>query len=81
MKKLISLVKATMSQDMSLFRYKINSNSSKYKKLMIPLLLAAVLMFGIGSYYYVIAEELAKINLTYIVLTLALLVPTLLGFT
>ena len=77
MKKLISLLKATMSQDMSLFKIK-SKNQSKARKIFLPILLALILMFAIGSYAFMFAEELAPNYLTYIILTIFIMITSLL---
>lgn len=77
MKKLLSLLKATMSQDMSLFRIKAK-NESGARKIVLPIVLALVVMFSIGSYAAILAEELAPSHLTYIVLTIFVMVTSLL---
>lgn len=77
MKKLLSLLKATMSQDMSLFRIKAKNESSA-RKIVLPIVLALVVMFSIGSYAAILAEELAPSHLTYIVLTIFMMVTSLL---
>lgn len=77
MKQLISLLKSIMSQDMNLFRYKAKSNASKTKKQIFPVILALIFMYVIGTYLYIFADELAKLNLTYIMLTIAMIVPTI----
>ena len=77
MKKLLSLLKATMSQDMSLFRIKAK-NESGTRKIVLPIVLALVVMFSIGSYAAILAEELAPSHLTYIVLTIFIMVTSLL---
>ena len=77
MKKLLSLLKATMSQDMSLFRIKAK-NESGARKIVLPIVLAFVVMFSIGSYAAILAEELAPSHLTYIVLTIFVMVTSLL---
>ena len=77
MEKLVSLLKAAMSQDMQLF--KINSKSgSKTAKIILPIVLALILMFSIGSYTAMLAETLAPHNLTYVILTIFILVTSLL---
>lgn len=78
MNKFFSMLKATMSQDMELFKYKAKANSSSITKLSIPIVLSLLVMFSIGSMYYPIATELQKSNLTYVILTLALALPSLL---
>ena len=77
MKKLLSLLKATMSQDMSLFRIKAR-NESRARKIVLPIVLALVVMFSVGSYVAILAEELAPSHLTYIVLTIFIMVTSLL---
>ena len=77
MKKLISLLKATMSQDMSLFKTK-SKNKSKFNKMILPIVLALIVMLSVGSYAAMLAEELVKYNLTYIILTIFIMVTTLL---
>ena len=66
MKQLIALLKAIMSQDMNLFKYKTKSNSSYATKVIMPLTLAIIFMCAIGTYFYIFATELSKMNLTYI---------------
>ena len=77
MKKLISLLKATMSQDMSIFRIR-TKNKSKINKIILPIFLTLVVMFAIGSYAEMFAAVLAPNNLTYIVLTMFIMFTSLL---
>ena len=77
MGKLISLLKATMSQDMSLFKIK-SKNESNARKIVLPIVLALIVMLSIGSYAVMFAEELAPKNLTYIILTIFIMVTSLL---
>ena len=77
MKKLISLLKATMSQDMSLFKIK-SKNESKFNKIILPIVLALIVMLSVGSYVAMLAEELVTYNLTYIILTIFIVVTSLL---
>ncbi len=74
--KLLSLLKATMSQDMSLFKIK-SKNKSRISKIILPIFLAFVLMLSIGSYAQILAEGLAQVNLTYIILTIFIMVTSL----
>ena len=69
MKKLVSLLKAAMSQDMSLFKTK-TKNESKIRKMILPIFLAIVVMLSVGTYAAMFADELAPQNLTYIILTI-----------
>lgn len=77
MGKLASLLKATMSQDMSLFRMK-SRNESKARKIVLPIVLSLIVMFAIGSYAVMFAEALAPNNLTYIILTIFIMFTSLL---
>lgn len=77
MKQLMSLLKAVMSQDMNLFKIRTKTNSSGLKKLLFPIMMAGIFMFAIGTYLYIFAVELSKVNLTYIMLTFALILPTI----
>lgn len=77
MKKLLSLLRAVMSQDMNVFKTRAK-NETKVSKLILPIALALIVMVSIGSYIYMIAEELAPIGLTYIVLTIFIMLTSLL---
>lgn len=77
MGKLLSLLKATMSQDMNLFKFK-SKNESKTRKVILPVVLALTVMFSIGSYATIFAEELAPNHLTYIILTIFIMFTSLL---
>ncbi len=79
MKKLISLLKATMKNNLNLFRLNANKKSSKINKIMIPIALAAVVMLSIGMYAYMIAKALPS-ELRYIMLTLFIIFTTLMTF-
>lgn len=76
MKKLISLLKATMSQDMNLF--KVKRGEGKNKGLI--LVLTLIVMFAVGSYAYMIAEVLAPINQTIVMVNIFIIVTTLITF-
>lgn len=80
MKKLISLLKAGLSQDMSLFKYNTAKNSSKLKKALFPVFLFAIIVFSISVYAYMIAEPLHKVNLTYVMLSMFFALVTILTF-
>ncbi len=73
MSKIISLLKAVMSQDMNLFRYKLKKKSSKISSIMFPIFLTILVMAGIGTYAVMFAYELAPLNLTHVVLTMYIL--------
>lgn len=80
MKKLVSLIKAVFTEDMNLFKYKTKANSSSLKKIAFPLSLSFLVMYAVGTYFYLLAEPLAKVNLTYIMLSIVLLLVTVLTF-
>ena len=70
MKKLIRLLKAAMSQDMDMFKYKTKASDSKAKQIIFPIILSLIVMFAVGVYAVMFASEFSKVNLTYIMLTL-----------
>ena len=80
MKKIISLIKATFTQDMNIFKYSANKNSKKITKILLPVILFAIVCVSIGSYAYMLAKPLHEIKLTYIMLTMFLFVVTILTF-
>ena len=77
MGKLVSLLKATMSQDMNLFKTR-TKNETKARKIMLPIFLFIVVMLSIGSYAAMFAEQLAPMNLTYIILTMFIMLTSFL---
>ena len=78
--KTLSLLKAALSQDMNMFKYKTAKNSSKLTKLLFPVFLFIIVCFSIGVYTYMIAEKLHPFNLTYIMLTIIFMTVILLTF-
>ena len=78
--KTFSLLKAILSQDMNIFKYKTKANSSKLKKILLPISLFILLGFSVGMYAYQIAEMLKPLNLTYIMLTIFLAGVTVFTF-
>lgn len=75
MKKLVSLLKASMSSDMNLF--KIKSKNAKSKKAL-PIFLAMLLFFVIWSYANMIMEPLITYHLEFALLTLFILLTSVL---
>ena len=73
MKKLISLIRASMTDNMNIF--KIKSNSSK--KPLLPIILAIICMFSIGSYANMIVKSLTSIHAEYILLSLFVIIDPL----
>ena len=78
--KTISLLKAVLSQDMNLFKYKTKSNSNKLKKLLLPIILFIIVSFSLGTIIYSFMEELAKYNLTNIAICMVLSLITIMTF-
>lgn len=81
MKKLICLLKATMSGDMNIFKVKINKAVDKkksiYNKIIIIFLVCALLSVGF-TYAIMFAELLKPVNMTYVMLELFAIVVTIL---
>lgn len=78
--KTFSLLKAALSQDMNMFKYKAKRNSSKIKKILFPIFLFTIVCISIGTYAYMIAEKLAPHHLTYIMLSMFIMIVTILTF-
>lgn len=78
--KLMSLLKAVLSQDMNMFKYSSGKNASTFKKIILPMLLFIIVSTSIGCYAYFIADLLAPLHLTNIMLSIFLAVVTILTF-
>ena len=72
MKKIVVLLKASMTENMSLFRIK-NKNQTGLSKKILPIFLALVIAISIGYYAYMLMEPLIELHLEYVVLTLFIL--------
>ena len=77
MKKIISLIKACMTDNMKIFNIK-NKNRIKSSKKIIPIFLVIAIFFSIWSYANMLMEPLAKANAEYVALTLFVLFTTVL---
>ena len=55
--KLVSLLKAVLTDDMNMFKYTTKKNSSKLKKILMPLFLFVIVSVSIGVYAYMIASH------------------------
>ena len=73
MKKLFSLVKASLSEGMNIFKIKQNEKSNDIRKKLFPVFLFLIVMYGIGTYAYLIAKPLSKIGLTHIMLSMMIM--------
>lgn len=77
MKKIISLIRASMTENMNLFKIN-NKNQSKISKKVFPAILAIIFFSFIFSFASTIIELLAEHNLQYVVLTLFIGVTSIL---
>lgn len=78
--KTFSLLKAALSQDMNLFKYSAKRNSSKLTKILFPIIIFIIVCFSIGTYAYMIGKKLAPFNLTYIMVSMFIMVVTVMTF-
>ena len=78
--KTLSLLKAVLSQDMNLFKFKAKSNSSKFVKLLLPIILFIIVSFSLGTVIFGFMEELVKYNLTNISICMVLALITIMTF-
>ena len=77
MKKLVSLIKACMTDNMSLFKIK-NKKSGKKSNAILPIFLGICVFFSIWSYANIIIEPLIEVKLEYVLLTLFVLLTSIL---
>ncbi len=73
MKKIISLIKACMTDNMQLFKIKSKSNK-KSSKVILPIILGFICMFSVWSYANMFMEPLVKIHAEYVLLSLFIMV-------
>lgn len=78
--KTISLLRAVLSQDMNMFKYSTKKKSSKLKKILFPVFLFVIVCLSIGTYAYMMGENLYSYNLTYIMLTMFIFMVTIMTF-
>ena len=78
--KTLSLLRAVLSQDMNLFKFKAKSNSSKYNKILLPIILFIIVSFSLGTIIFNFMEELAKYNLNNIAICMVLALITVITF-
>ena len=71
--KSLSLLKAILSEDMNIFKYKSNG---KYRFLL-PIILYIILCFSIGSFIYYIGFSLAKYHLTIVLISIILMTTSI----
>ena len=78
--KILSLLKAAFSQDMNLFKYNSKRNSSKLKKVLLPVMLFIIVTLVIGVYAYGFAEMLLPSNNLNAMLNVFMIIVVLLAF-
>ena len=69
MNKYMSLIKATLSSDMKIFKV-YNRKNNVFFKILLPILLAIIIMVYIGVYSVVLIKQLAPLKIEYIVISL-----------
>ena len=75
MKRFFSLIKASMTEGMNLFKISTKKNS-KFTKIVLPVFLSLVLMGIMYSYADAMMEQLAPINMHFVVLTLFIILTS-----
>lgn len=78
MKKLYSLIRACMTSDMSLFRFKTNKNNKL--SILLPLFISGYLMYMIWNLSNSLFEKLSPLNLSYLLLSLFVLSISIMTF-
>ena len=76
MQKILSLIKANMTENMSIFRVK-NKHQSKFQKRMIPIILFALIFLVMWSYANMFMEQLDKANMEFVGLTIFVFITTI----
>ena len=77
MKKIWSLIKATLSSDMQIFKYKSKSDK-KSSRILFVVFLVILLGFSIGSYAAAFMDQLTELHLEFVVVTLFILLTAIL---
>ncbi len=77
MKKIFSLIKAVLTEDMNLFKISTKKKNN-FTKIVLPIFLAIVLMGTMYGYSEAIMEELEKVNMEFVLLALFVLFVSIL---
>ena len=77
MKKYLSLIKASMTEGMNIFKISTKKNT-KFSKVMLPVILFFVIMGAMFSYSEAMIEQLIPVNMGVVVLTTFILVTSVL---
>ena len=78
MNKLLSLIKASMTSDMDLFKINIKKQT-KFSKIL-PIIIVLILMSTIFSYAELIIKNLTSIHMEYVLLTLFIFITSIMTF-
>lgn len=77
MKKIFSLIKASMTEDMNIFKISTKKKSN-FTKIVLPIFLGLILMGAMYSYAEMLIEPLEQVNMEIAVLTLFILFTSIL---
>ena len=80
MKKMFSLIKASMSEGMNIFKVS-TKNKNNFTKIALPIILTVIIMLAIYSYCEQIITQLKAVNMEFVLLTLFILLTSLLTLT
>lgn len=83
MKKFLSILKATTAGDMNIFNFDRNKSMSTFKKIrniIIGILLSVLIIFSFSQYAYLFAEPLSKVGLTYVMLSMYIVITSVIVF-
>ena len=78
MKRMISLIRATLSEGMNLFRVSSKKKKTLFSKIGVPILLSLTLMFLMFSYSMMIMEQLHPVNMDYVLLAMFVFLTSIL---
>jgi ABC-2 type transport system permease protein len=78
--KLISLVKATLKDNAQIFRLGNEKKKSKISKMLLEIMVVALIMFSVGFYAAMFADKLKPLNLTFILITIFILITSFMTF-
>ena len=76
MKKFFSLIKASMTEGMNLFKVS-TKNKNTFTKILLPIILTIVLMGAMYSYSELIMNELQSVNMEFVLLTLFIILTSI----
>lgn len=77
MSKSFKILKAMLSQDMQFFKLKSKSNAGPVVKILLPIVLFLLVIVGVGFYAYLFAEPLHEIGMTYVLITIFIVITSI----